>query len=124
MGVRRLAAGLASVAGGYPAGIEGADGQAVKGVYVAYEDRVTKTADWIKLFGVPDVIKEEFRQNSKWVEALDPDIAAKRSWSMSVKVQEQRQRNYQRQIESIQMRGWQEKKRGVLKDLLGFQWPF
>lgn len=43
---------------------------------------------------------------------------------MSVKVLTQRQRNYDRELERVMKAGWQERGRGALRKLLGFEWPW
>jgi hypothetical protein len=91
---------------------------------VAYEKRLIGAADYIKLWGIPDVMEYECRDRARYVSFLDPDIACKVSWSMSVKVMTQRQRNYQREIERIERSGWQQRGRLTLKKLLGFDWPW
>lgn len=58
-------------------------------------------ANYFQQFGVPDWVEEEIRTQCNYVAALDPDLAAKRSWSMSVKIAEQRERNYRRRIAAI-----------------------
>lgn len=45
---------------------------------------------------LPDWLEEELRERNRHVGYLDPDIACKRSWSMSVKIVTQRQRNVER----------------------------
>lgn len=94
------------------------------GDYVSYEDRVIGVSDYIKMFGVPKSIEETYRLNSQYVGALDPDLACKRSWSMCVKIQEQRQRNYQRQMEQLTQRGIQQRAFKTIKTVLGFDWPW
>lgn len=89
-----------------------------------YHHRVTKTIDYIKIFGIPDFIKKETRERSKWVGALDPDIACKKSWSMSVKIMTQRQRNYDNILASWEHAHSYTKGRSKLASLLGFEWPF
>lgn len=109
--------------GGYIPG-RPAENASQDGGYVAYEDRVIGVADYIKMFGVPKSIEETYKLNSQFVSALDPDLACKRSWSMCVKVQEQRQRNYQRQIEQLTQRGIQQRAFKTIKTVLGFDWPW
>lgn len=92
--------------------------------YFTHEERLINASDWIRLFGVPDGLEKEFRGNSKWVGALDPDIATKRSWSMSVKIQEQRQRNYDRYVQALKDTGPITRTKSKLKDMLGYAWPF
>jgi hypothetical protein len=106
------------LAGGYgaPAALNGSE--------MPYERRIMGAADYIKMFGVPEVMEYELRDQSRSVGALDPDIACKASWSMSVKLMTQRERNYQRSVERVEKSGWQYKKRSALKTLLGFDWPW
>lgn len=109
--------------GGYSIG-QPAESASQSGGYIAYEDRVIGVADYIKMFGVPKSIEETYRLNAQYVAALDPDIACKRSWSMCVKIQEQRQRNYKRQIENLTQRGIQQRAFKTIKTVLGFDWPW
>jgi hypothetical protein len=89
-----------------------------------YQQRLIHAADYVKMFGVPEAIEIELRDQCKWIHALDPDIAAKRSWSMSVKILEQRNRNYERQVERMKKLGWLQRKRSAIRTILGFEWPF
>ena len=108
--------------GGVPASAP-PDGQSV-GKFVPWEDRIAKLSSYIKLFGLPEFADQELRQRSQWVGGLDPDIAVKRSWSMAVKIQEQRQRNYERGLHSIHDASLKLKAKGAIQKLLGFEWPF
>jgi hypothetical protein len=90
----------------------------------SYEQRITGAAEYIKMFGMPESIARELRENTRYVGALDPDIACKKSWSMSVKLMTQRQRQYDRQVENMTGWGWQMKGREALRKALGFQWPW
>lgn len=58
-------------------------------------------ARYFNTVGIPEFAEKELRAQTQYVTVLDPDLAAKRSWSMSVKIQEQRERNYQRKVEAI-----------------------
>jgi hypothetical protein len=91
---------------------------------MSYAQMAVGASDYIKVFGVPEVIEFELRDQSKWISALDPDLASKKSWSMSVKILEQRERNYKRAVERLEKAGWQQKKRSAIKALLGFEWPW
>jgi hypothetical protein len=88
-----------------------------------YTKALVGAADYIKVFGLPEIISEELRDRANYIHALDPDIACKKSWSMNVKIMTQRQRNYDRSVQHIQLRSWQHKKREALRALLGFEWP-
>jgi hypothetical protein len=98
-------------------------GQSI-GSGLSYQQMVIGASDYIKVFGIPEVIEVELRDQAKWISALDPDIASKKSWSMSVKILEQRERNYRRSVERLEKTGWQQKKRTAIKTILGFEWPW
>ena len=91
---------------------------------IPYEKRVIGADQYIKTVGVPKWLDEQYRDEAKYVAELDPDIACKKSWSMSVKIQEQRQRNYQRRLERLKRRAWEYKGRTALQKILGFEWPW
>lgn len=57
-----------------------------------------KIKNWLSKNGLPEWERARLREQSRHVYALDPDIAAKKSWSMSVKIITQRQRNYERSL--------------------------
>jgi hypothetical protein len=107
--------GLGFYGGGPPSDISGG---------LTHKQMLIGASDYIKMFGIPEVVEFELRDQSKWISSLDPDIACKKSWSMSVKLLEQRHRNYARAVERIKSTGWQQKKRSAIKTLLGFEWPF
>ena len=89
-----------------------------------YYERQDKVATWLRAGNLlPDSVIETLRQESEYVEGFDIDIAAKKSWSMAVKVQEQRARNLQRKIERVK-RGSYRNSRKVAEKLLGFEWPW
>jgi hypothetical protein len=92
--------------------------------YISYEEAVHGAVGYIKTFGLPEFMERDLRRNCRWVGGLDPDIACKRSWSMSVKLQEQRQRNYERMLEDYQNQSWRLKKKSIIQNLLGFDWPW
>jgi hypothetical protein len=94
------------------------------GPYISYEKRLMGAADYIKMFGIPEIMDYELRDRSRSVNYLDPDIACKASWSMSVKLMTQRQRNYERELLRIEKSGWQQRGREKLKTFLGFDWPW
>ena len=121
MGLHNFA-GLGSATMGLSSG--GPPAECNPGPYIPYEKRLMGAADYIKIFGVPSSVEFRMRDEAKYVAHLDPDIACKQSWSMSVKIMTQRERNYQRSIERMRVAGWQERGRQSLKDLLGFDWPW
>ena len=114
--------GLGNASLGLPYG--GSPPYAGGGLNVPYEKRLMGAADYIKMFGIPEVMEYEIRDRSRSVNCLDPDIACKASWSMSVKLMTQRQRNYEHEIQRIEKSGWQQRGRSTLKNLLGFDWPW
>lgn len=81
-------------------------------------------ADYAKLMGVPDFVRDQLWRQAQYVGCLDPDLAAKRSWSMSVKIATQRQRNFERQLEVIQHSSWQARSSVAFKKLTGWDWPW
>jgi hypothetical protein len=89
-----------------------------------YERRVIGASDYVRMFGVPEVLEFELRDRSRHVYSIETDIANKRSWSVSVKVAVQRQRNYDREVEKISRSGFVARGRGALKKFLGFDWPW
>jgi hypothetical protein len=89
-----------------------------------FAKRVTGAAHYARVFGIPEAVESSMRDQAKYVSMLDPDIACKRSWSMSVKILTQRERNYQRAVERISIAGWQEIMRQKLAKTLGFDWPW
>lgn len=91
---------------------------------VSYSERLIGASEYVKMFGVPDAVAETLRLNARWINGLDCDIACKKSWSMSVKVMTQRQRNYDRCIEQLHKMGWRQKGLDKLKTIMGFEWPW
>lgn len=91
---------------------------------VPYEKRLIGAAEYVRMFGIPEVTEFELRDQARYTSTLDPDIACKMSWSMSIKLMTQRQRNYQRALERIERSGWHQQKRSALKKFLGFEWPW
>ena len=92
---------------------------------VSYEQRLTAAADYLRLLGrLPETVEFTLRDNARYVIGLDPDIACKRAWSMSVKIMTQRQRNYERGLQRIMESGRHQRERNVLKAVLGFAWPW
>lgn len=118
---RGASLGLGSSAGmALPSANYGEPAQCVNAI--SWEDRQTKIEDYFRFFGIPDWLKQVHRQQSSYVMALDPDIACKRSWSMSVKIMTQRQRNYDRAIQGLHKGGWFVRQRRALSKTLGFDY--
>lgn len=116
--------GLGNASMGLSYGGKDVVGEVNTGTYIPYEKRLTGAADYIKMFGIPEVMEYELRDRARCVNALDPDIACKGSWSMSVKLMTQRQRNYERELLRVEKSGWQQRGRQTLKTFLGFDWPW
>jgi len=81
-------------------------------------------SEYVNTVGLPDFVREAFRRDAQWVDRLDPDLAAKRSWSMSVKILTQRERNLQRRIEALHHGAWQSQGSTLFKKLTGWDWPW
>lgn len=80
---------------------------------------------YIKTFGkLPDFVDENIRQRAKDISYLDVDIASKKSWSLSVKVLAQRERNYQNEIQRYVNSGRYELGQSAFQKLTGFHWPW
>ena len=92
--------------------------------YIPHHERVINAADYIKMFGIPEVLEFELRDQAKYIHSFDSDIACKKTWSMAVKIQAQRERNYNRLVERIHKSGWHERGKQAVKKVLGFEWPF
>lgn len=91
---------------------------------IPYRQRLIGAADYIKTFGLPPAVEMRLRNDAQYVHALDPDIACKRAWSMSFKILCQRQRNYERALELITTGAKHERAKKLLKNMLGFEWPW
>lgn len=89
----------------------------------SYNQRLISASEFINLFGLPSAVEAGLRRHS-WVGNLDPDLAAKRSWSMCVKFQEQRARNYARRVAEIHESAAHLRANALLKQTTGFDWPF
>lgn len=84
-----------------------------------------RMADYLELWGkLPRHVERQVRENANYVQALDPDLAAKRSWSLSVKIADQRQRNYNGLIGNYKKNGDYERAQVAFKKLVGFRWPW
>lgn len=95
-----------------------------EGDSIPYDQRVIRASDYINTFGIPPIVESRLRDEARWCDRLDPDIACKVSWSMSVKFATQRQRNYERGLEQLKQTGWRQRGRNTLKAMFGFDWPF
>jgi hypothetical protein len=89
-----------------------------------YAKSIIAASDYIRVMGLPAALDARLRDEARWNDRLDPDIACKRSWSMSVKFAAQRQHNYERALERMHTAAWHQRGRATLKTLLGFEWPW
>lgn len=123
-----------AIPGNYPSALAGVAkyglgdlGPAAQG-QIAPKDWVhphIQMGDYIKLFGrLPQHVEQNVRNRSQYVTHLDPDIANKRSWSMSVKIATQRQRNYEREVERYQNMSYYERAQQGFFKLAGFRWDY
>jgi hypothetical protein len=81
-------------------------------------------AGYSEVGGIPEFVREQLWRNAQYVSYLDPDLASKRSWSMAVKIQTQRERNFQRQLESVRYSGRHATASMAFKKLTGWDWPW
>jgi hypothetical protein len=65
------------------------------------EDWAKKALDFLTQHGIPEWKEREIRRRHAHVYTLDPDIAAKKSWSMAVKIATQRSRNIEREMNGL-----------------------
>lgn len=79
--------------------MSGPQGASSSGTGPLQEKPWVKALRFFKSNGLPDWKLRSLRDEARSVHVLDPDIAAKKSWSMAVKIQEQRERNFQRLCE-------------------------
>lgn len=61
---------------------------------VASGGALTRSA--LRVLGVPDWLRQEWRDSAKYIAQLDPDLVACRSYSLSAKLLMQRERNERR----------------------------
>ena len=79
-------------------------------------------SNYIRVFGLPKPVEERIRAHASHVWCLDSDIATKRSWSLNVKIQTQRERNFNRRLEQLKTAGPFERAKKALSEKLGFSW--
>lgn len=89
-----------------------------------YERSQVAAAEYVRAIGVPDFVRDTLMRQSQYVSFLDPDLAAKRSWSMSVKILTQRQRNYERAVEAVFYQSRHAVARTAFRKFTGWDWPF
>ncbi len=73
----------------------------------------------LRMIGIPDWLKEDWREESREVYSLDPDLAACKSFSLSAKINLQRDRNYAKQEGEFWARGEKQVARKAWKKLYG-----
>jgi hypothetical protein len=113
------------VSGGLPQGGSTMPGQLGNlRQYVPYGERVERASRLMRWWGIPKEVKEQVWLQARWVHQLDPDIASKRSWSMSYKALVQRERNYHRILDGIDGQATAGRIRKNLEEFFGFEWPF
>lgn len=89
----------------------------------SYLDNFIKMKAYIQTTGgVPPHVERKAREDASYVSHLDPDIACKRSWSLNIKIQEQRKRNYERQIETWTDPSFHKEAQRRFEQLTGFRW--
>ena len=89
-----------------------------------YQNGVISASKYVRLMGFPDFMERELREQSRYVYALDPDIAVKKSWSMAAKIQTQRQRNFERLKQGIHSDARRFETRSTFKKVTGWDWPW
>lgn len=62
-------------------------------------------ASALRIIGVPDWLREEWRDRARYVQVFDPDIAAMKSMSQAAKIYHQRERNEKAEEERFFGRG-------------------
>lgn len=75
--------------------------------------------DFFRKFALPDWERDQMWEDT-CVAGLDPDIAAKKSWSMSVKILTQRQRNFAKRLARQDNRWTYEDLREAFHQKFGF----
>jgi hypothetical protein len=93
-----------------------------------YQQRLIKASNYLKgldMVGVktPQFIEDQWRENARYAPYLDLDIAIK-CWSPSVKLQAQRQRNYERIRHDALAIGSRITAKSVFEKLVGWDWPW
>jgi hypothetical protein len=86
--------------------------------------RFASMASYVRMFGIPAHVERQCRENAKRVTHLDPDLVSKRSWSFSVKIQEQQRRNYERQVEMYREMDWWDKAQKTFSEKMGWNWSW
>jgi hypothetical protein len=91
---------------------------------VPYEKRLIAASDLVRVAGVPEALELTLRDRARYTPYLDPDLASKRSWSLNVKIATQRERNYERELGRIHQNARYHRGMGLVKAVLGFDWPW
>jgi hypothetical protein len=93
-----------------------------------YQQRLVKASNYLKglkAVGVktPQFIEDTWRDSARYAPYLDLDIAIK-CWSPSVKLQAQRQRNYERIRDDALAIGSRITAKSMFEKLVGWDWPW
>lgn len=99
-------------------------GDTADGELTRYQKALVACSKYVKTMGMPPFYEQQLREKARAVYRMDEDIACKRSWSWSVKMQEQRARNYKRLVSEIHLLSDRTMARTVLQKLTGWTWPW
>lgn len=103
--------------------LQGANGGGFPGSS-SFDNNRLAAAAYMKLKGLPEHVREQLWRNATYVGALDPDLAALKSFSMSVKILTQRERNFQRALEAQEHSFWYARASGLFRAATGWDWPW
>ena len=83
-----------------------------------------RAASYLKSHGkLPDHVEKRMRDSASYIRNLDYDIAIK-CWSLSVKIQEQRDRNYQNELRRYREGTSYNAAQRAFEAATGFKWPW
>jgi hypothetical protein len=91
--------------------------------FSGYDNTIMAASKYVKTMGMPEFYDRQLRRRASEVYRIDGDIACK-CWSWNVKLQSQRERNYQRLKSTIEDAGGQAVAKNLLWKFTGFQWPW
>lgn len=89
-----------------------------------YQNALVACSKYVKTVGMPAFYDQHLRDKARAVYRMDEDIACKRSWSYSVKMQEQRARNYKRLVAEIHDLSDRTVARTLFQKMTGWAWPW
>lgn len=90
----------------------------------SYDKAIISASDYVRIFGIPEHVAANMWASANWIERIDPDIASKRSWSLSFKFLEQKRRNFERSVERMKISGPYVRGRAAFKATTGWDWPW